>query len=131
MKGICSFFQYCLKVAGRLGPTARISTPRLVNFSYSSRKRANCARQYGHIKPRRNERTTGLPRKSDKRTVLLSTSFNSKSGAISPGVINLLILNQFFRFCPDLIEHFDSQPPRESILLAGMIRAQKPGSSDQ
>ena len=91
MKGILSFFQYCLKVGRGLGPTARISTPRLSNFSYSSRRRANCARQYGHIKPRRKESTTGFPRKSDKRWRFPCTSSSSKSGAGSPGVIKFVI----------------------------------------
>src|SRR5829696_7366831 len=43
------------------------------------------------MKPRRNESTTGLPRKSDKRVVLPCTSSSSKSGASSPGVINFVI----------------------------------------
>jgi hypothetical protein len=128
IKGICSFCQYCLNVEGRLGPTAKISTPWLLNSSYSSRKRANCARQYGHIKPRRKERTTGWPRKSDKRIKFPSISLNSKSGANSPGVINLFILNQFFGFCPNLIEHFYRQPACECILLTGVIGTEDPGA---
>ena len=124
IKGIFSFFQYCLKMSGGLGPTARTSAPRLLNFSYPSRKRANCARQYGHIKPRKNESTTGFPRKLDKRTELPSTSFNSKSGASSPGVTTLLILNQFFGFCPNFIEHFHGQLSCQRILLARVIGAQ-------
>ncbi len=124
VNGIFSFFQYCLNATGMLGPTAMISTPRLVNFSYSSRKRANCARQYGHIKPRRNTSTTGFPRKSDKRTFLASTSCNSKSGANSPGAMTLLILDQFFCLCPNLIEHLCSQSACRCVLLTGMIGAE-------
>ena len=92
MKGIFSFIQYCSNAVSEFGPIAMISTPRLVNFSYSLRKRANCARQYGHIKPRRKASTTGLlPRKSESRISLPFISSNSKSGASSPGVISLFI----------------------------------------
>ena len=91
LNGIASFFQYCRKTGSESGPIASTSAPWLVNCPYASRRRANCARQCGHIKPRRKERTTGLPRKSDKRMLLPSISCSSKSGASSPGVINLLI----------------------------------------
>ena len=92
MNGICSFFQNCSNAAGELGPSAKIVTPRLVNFSYSSRKRANCARQYGHINPRKKASTTGLPPlKSESLMLSPCTSISSKSGASSPGVSNALI----------------------------------------
>ena len=122
MKGILSFCQYCSNVAGGLGPIASTSAPRSVNFSYSSRRRANCARQYGHIKPRRNARTTGLLfRKSESLILLPFTSSSSKSGASSPGVINLFISDQFFRFLPNLVEHFHCQFSGQGILLARVI----------
>jgi hypothetical protein len=66
---------------------------RPTNRWWSSLRRANCARQYGHMNPRRKASTTGFfPRKSDSRTRFPLTSVNSKSGAGSPGVINLLVI---------------------------------------
>jgi len=92
-----SFRQYCSNVAGGFEPTAKMTTPRLENFSNSSRKRANCARQYGHMKPRRNASKTILhSRKLESRMRFPFTSSSSKSGASSPGVISLLLIEIFF-----------------------------------
>ena len=74
------------------GPIAMISTPRAANSEYPDCRRANDARQNGHMNPRRKYNNTILfPRKSESRTTLSLVLCNSKSGASSPGVINLLI----------------------------------------
>ncbi len=127
-KGILSFSQYCSNAITVFGPNARATAPRLVNLSYPSRRRANCARQYGHMKPRRNASTTGFPRRPDKLTRFPWISSNSKSGASSPGVINLLIAYQFFCLLPNVAKHLYGQFSRQRVLLARMIRTQQPYS---
>ena len=117
MKGMFSFSQYCSNAVGELGPKAMTTALRLVNSSYSSRRRANCARQYGHINPRRKASTTGLPCNSDNRIRFPNTSSISKSGARSPGVINLLTYSKTPKIV-QLIQWLGSTVPQQKWLQA-------------